>query len=68
MKNAAMIAIGSIFLIIAMICPFPTILSVSEIVGRTATGLVNCFRLIAGIYNCMCNEERKPPDYTKLKA
>lgn len=62
MKNAAMIAIGSIFLMIAMICPFPTILSVSGIVWRMATGLLSCFLLIAGIYNCIGKKGRKPQD------
>ena len=49
MKKIAVIMLGLIFLIAALICPLPTVLAVPGIVWRIIIGLLGCFLLAFGI-------------------
>ena len=49
MKKIAVIMLGLIFLIAALICPLPTVSAVPGIVWRIIIGLLGCFLLAFGI-------------------
>lgn len=50
MKNIALIVVGLIFLIVAVIFPFPTMLAISGVAWRIIIGLLGCFSLVLSIY------------------
>lgn len=60
MKDVVMTGVGSILLIIVMICPFPAILEVSGIVWRVIAGLLSCCLLVIGICRCTKQKSRNP--------
>lgn len=43
------IVVGSVFLILAAICPLPPILAVPGVVWRIAAGLLSCTSILSGI-------------------
>lgn len=50
MRNMIQIVIGLIFLIVALICPLPTMLAVSGVVWRMIVGLLGLILLVSGSY------------------
>lgn len=49
-KIIAMISVGLIFLIVAIVCPLPMMLAISGIIWRIIIALIGCLSLALGIH------------------
>ena len=50
MKNLALIIMGLLILLFAVIYPLPTMLAIHGVAWRIAIGLLGCFSLVSGVY------------------
>lgn len=50
MKVILQVTVGLVLLILAAICPFPTVLVIPGVIWRIIIGILGCFLFVSGIY------------------